>query len=158
MISWPGTLGKVRPGQSPALVKTSLWQTPQASTLTRTLPGPGSGRSRSTSSSGPLALATCTTRILGMFAVSSEGNRVILYRGGPLRLDIFGLPARIAMATTGAGFTPTLHSPHAAVGVGTGGGANGLAVVHSRRSVRRAHRGGVPVPVGRLDGAGDDRR
>ena len=28
-----------------------------------------------------LALATCTTRILGMFAVSFEGNRAILCRG-----------------------------------------------------------------------------
>ena len=152
------------PGIAPVLVKTSLWQTPHASTLTRTWPGPGSGRSRSTSSRGPPALATCTTRILGMFVVSSEGNRTILYRGGPLRLDIFVLPNRnchgpSGLAGSAVGNLCSEPAKSACCGRGRdGGGADGLAVVHSRRPVRRAHGGRISVPVGGLDGTGDDRR
>jgi hypothetical protein len=51
------------PGKVPSFTNASLWQTPQASTLTRTWPGPGSGTSRSTSSSGAPGSRTCTTRI-----------------------------------------------------------------------------------------------
>src|SRR5579864_1864531 len=64
--SCPGTRGKVMPGHWPSLVKTSLWQTPQAWTLIRTDPGPGSGIGRSTSSRGPPARETCTARIVAL--------------------------------------------------------------------------------------------
>src|SRR4051794_7640203 len=64
--SCPGTRGKVMPGQRPSLVKTSLWQTPQAWTLIRTDPGPGSGIGRSTSSRGPPARETWATRIVAL--------------------------------------------------------------------------------------------
>src|SRR5262249_9785948 len=64
--SWPGTRGKVMPGHWPSLVKTSLWQTPQAWTLIRTAPGPGSGIGRSTSSRGPPGRETWATRIVAM--------------------------------------------------------------------------------------------
>src|SRR5271170_7742492 len=56
------------PGHNASLVSTSLWQTPQACTLTRTSPGPGFGISRSTISHGPWAFATCTTLIFFAFA------------------------------------------------------------------------------------------
>ena len=52
-ISCPGTRGYRMPGHDPCFVKESLWQIPQASTLTRTNPVPGSGFSRSTSSKRP---------------------------------------------------------------------------------------------------------
>src|SRR6266567_3603604 len=65
-ISWPGTRGYCRPGQSPSLTSTSLWQTPQASTLTRTWARPGSGMGRSANSNGPPGLLTCTAFIRGM--------------------------------------------------------------------------------------------
>src|SRR4051794_15007103 len=64
--SCPGTRGKVMPGHWPSLVKTSLWQTPQAWTLIRTDPGPGSGIGRSTSSRGPPGRETWATRIVAM--------------------------------------------------------------------------------------------
>src|SRR5262249_33290147 len=64
--SCPGTRGKVIPGHWPCLVKTSLWQTPQAWTLIRTDPGPGSGIGRSTSSRGPPGRETWATRIVAM--------------------------------------------------------------------------------------------
>src|SRR3954465_2956287 len=54
------------PGHWPSLVKTWLWQTPQAWTLIRTDPGPGSGIGRSTSSSGPPGRETWATRIVFM--------------------------------------------------------------------------------------------
>src|SRR5215213_2491805 len=54
------------PGQSPSFVSESLWQTPHASTRTRTSPAPGSGISRSTISKGPPGRVTCATRIVGM--------------------------------------------------------------------------------------------
>src|ERR1700744_4189295 len=50
-----------------SLVMESLWQTPQASIFTRTLPGPGSGMGRSTISMGPLAEVTWATRMDGIF-------------------------------------------------------------------------------------------
>src|SRR5690348_15987972 len=62
--SCPGTRGKVMPGHWPSMVKTSLWQTPQAWTLIRTDPGPGSGIGRSTSSRGPPGRETWATRIV----------------------------------------------------------------------------------------------
>ena len=65
-ISCPGMRGKARPGICPSTVRLSLWQTPQASTRTRTSPRAGSGTSRSTSSSGPPARATCTARIFAI--------------------------------------------------------------------------------------------
>src|SRR5262249_46528717 len=64
--SCPGTRGKVMPGHWPSLVKTSLWQTPQAWTLIRTDPGPGSGIGRSTSSRGPPGRETWATRIVAL--------------------------------------------------------------------------------------------
>src|SRR5262245_38101417 len=54
------------PGYAPDLTNRSLWQTPQASTLTRTQPGPGVGISRSSSSNGPLALVTTAAFMVGM--------------------------------------------------------------------------------------------
>src|SRR5262245_58334327 len=51
------------PGHIPSLVTESLWQTPQASTLTRTEPALGSGIARSTISKGPFGRVTCATRI-----------------------------------------------------------------------------------------------
>src|SRR3954469_17694244 len=64
--SCPGTRGKVMPGHWPSLVKTSLWQTPQAWTLIRTDPGPGSGIGRSTSSRGPPGRETWAARIVAI--------------------------------------------------------------------------------------------
>src|SRR5262249_11255134 len=63
MTSCPGTRGYWIPGQSPSLTNESLWQTPHASTLTRTHSRSASGMSRSTNSSGPPARGTWTTRI-----------------------------------------------------------------------------------------------
>jgi hypothetical protein len=62
-ISWPGTLGYWMAGNTPSLVKESLWQMPHAYTLIRTCVGPGSGISLSTSSKGPLALETWIERM-----------------------------------------------------------------------------------------------
>jgi hypothetical protein len=62
-ISWPGTLGYWIPGNSPSLVKESLWQMPHACTLMPTCLAAGSGISLSTISSGPLGLETWTERI-----------------------------------------------------------------------------------------------
>src|SRR6185369_6193499 len=74
--SCPGTRGKVMPGHWPSLVKTSLWQTPQAWTLIRTDPGPGSGIGRSTSSRGPPGRETWATRIVAM-RISSRSPVVL---------------------------------------------------------------------------------
>src|SRR2546427_11609955 len=52
------------PGQRPSLTSTSLWQTPHAVTLTRTLPGGGSGIGRSTISNSRFAAGICATRIV----------------------------------------------------------------------------------------------
>src|ERR1700722_5323762 len=62
------------PGHNPSLVSTSLWQTPQAWTFTRTSPGPGLGMSRSTISHGPWAFATCTTFIFFADAIEPPQN------------------------------------------------------------------------------------
>jgi hypothetical protein len=51
------------PGQAPSFVNMSLWQTPQASTLTRTSPASGFGISRSTISKSAHGLGTCATFI-----------------------------------------------------------------------------------------------
>src|SRR5262249_14729639 len=61
-----GRRGKVMPRHWPSLLKTSLWQTPQAWTLIRTDPGPGSGIGRSTRSRGPPGRETWATRIVAM--------------------------------------------------------------------------------------------
>ena len=53
----------------PSLVKASLWQMPQAWTLTRTWPAVGSGMPRSASSNGPFGSVTWTTRILVIVAL-----------------------------------------------------------------------------------------
>src|ERR1700751_1069958 len=71
-ISCPGMRGYCSPGHKPSLLKTSLWQTPQASTLMRTCPGPGRGISRSTNSKSPLALETCATLIFVICAFSCQ--------------------------------------------------------------------------------------
>ena len=55
ITSWPGTRG-YRIGMPPSTVSASLWQTPQAWTLTRMSSGPGTGTSRSSAASGPPAL------------------------------------------------------------------------------------------------------
>src|SRR5688572_10226532 len=65
-ISWPGTRGYSMPGKAPSLVNISLWQTPQAWILMRTVPGVGSGMSRSTTSKGAPGRGTWTASILGM--------------------------------------------------------------------------------------------
>src|SRR2546427_12693158 len=52
------------PGQRPSLTSTSLWQTPHAVTLTRTVPGDGSGIGRSTISNSRFAADICATRIV----------------------------------------------------------------------------------------------
>src|SRR5258706_7815368 len=54
------------PGNSPSLVTTSLWQTPQACTRILTCPVPGSGISRSTTSKSAPGLGTCTAIIFGI--------------------------------------------------------------------------------------------
>src|SRR6266481_2041471 len=77
-ISWPGTRGYCRPGQSPSLTMTSLWQTPHASTLMRTCPRPGSGIGRSTSSRAPPGLLTCTAFMSGMFVLRQYPGQVYL--------------------------------------------------------------------------------
>src|SRR5882724_2297947 len=74
-ISWPGIRGYGRPGQSPSLTSTSLWQTPQASTLMRTCARPGSGMGRSTSSNGPPGLLTCTAFMRGMCCLLVASKR-----------------------------------------------------------------------------------
>src|SRR2546430_95767 len=62
------------PGKAPSLVNTSLWQMPQACTLTRTEPGPGSGTGRSTSSRGPPGRDTWTARMFGMAQLRKRGG------------------------------------------------------------------------------------
>src|SRR5262249_43120009 len=62
--SWPGTRGYWSPGQCPFMTAESLWQTPQAATLTRTAPGGGSGIGRSTISNLWFGPASCATRIV----------------------------------------------------------------------------------------------
>src|SRR5438270_11189694 len=64
--SWPGTRGRTMPGYAAIFVSESLWQTPHASTATRTVSGPGSGRSRSTSSKEPFGVEIWATSILGI--------------------------------------------------------------------------------------------
>lgn len=61
-ISCPGTTGNRTPGSAAFTKSASLWQTPQASTDTRTCPGPGCGTARSTISNGPPAAVACAAR------------------------------------------------------------------------------------------------
>src|SRR5271155_284479 len=78
------------PGHNPSLVSTSLWQTPQACTLTRTSPGPGVGMSRSTISHAPWAFATCTTFIFFAAAICPPQNEfriVYIACAAPVGLD-----------------------------------------------------------------------
>src|SRR5436309_2053262 len=75
LISCPGERGYLIPGNNPSLVRTSLWQTPQANTLIRTCPGPGSGISRSTISKAAPGLGTCTTFILAMTRLDLCGGK-----------------------------------------------------------------------------------
>src|SRR5213593_1146268 len=57
------------PGQRPSFTSASLWQTPHAATLMRTVPGNGSGIGRSTISNFPFGAGICATRIV--FIVTS---------------------------------------------------------------------------------------
>jgi hypothetical protein len=63
------------PGQCPSTVRKSLWQTPQASTRTRTCPGPGSATSLSTNSNGLFGPAAWKARDLVMGTPNRELRR-----------------------------------------------------------------------------------
>ena len=76
-ISWPGTRGVVDAGMCPSTVTESVWQTPHASTRTRTSPRPGSGTSRSTSSSLPPAAATWTACMRPTLASAARGPAAV---------------------------------------------------------------------------------
>src|SRR5574341_1834760 len=67
--SCPVTRGYCSPGQWPSFTKASLWQTPQACILMRTVLGPGSGTARFTTSNTPPGPLTCTAVICDMIGL-----------------------------------------------------------------------------------------
>src|SRR5947208_13534403 len=87
------------PGQRPSFTSASLWQTPHAVTLTRTVPGGGSGIGRSTISNSRFAAGICATRI-----VFIKPPRLLLHEREQVGVNGVGLSRGHAMRKALVGF------------------------------------------------------
>src|SRR5262245_59784321 len=85
------------PGKVPSLVNASLWQTPQADTLIRTVPGSGSGTGRSTISKGPFGRETWATRMVAMTA--PPACRSVTFRSRDAFMSPFGLQQQTKLSS-----------------------------------------------------------
>src|ERR1700741_3925405 len=90
------------PGHWPSFVNTSLWQTPQASPLTRTCPASGLGISRSTISKSAPGLGTCAAFIAAIptfvVAINPPMDVQIVERHLGATVALGTIPIEIAVA------------------------------------------------------------